>query len=187
LDCPTKLLNRRPDWYFIDNGFPSEFAMKKAHEPIVDLAAALVAGSSGAILDLGCGNGALLENICNGNSQAIPFGVDSEALKIAHACELFPSYSANFFTGDMFENEAIWHENRRYILTLLMPGRLLEVAPAQAERLKRRLRDHSTSLVVYAYGDWLTRYGNLGGIVEKVGLRLLSAEPGVSASLARVP
>ena len=50
----------KPDWYASDNGFSSEDAMDAAHAPVVGAAVTALAGTGGDVLDLGCGNGALL-------------------------------------------------------------------------------------------------------------------------------
>jgi hypothetical protein len=160
--------------------------MQRAHEPIAELATAVLAGRSGTVLDLGSGNGALLEGICEGNDGIIPFGVDADADKIAHACELLPHYSDNFFVDDIFDIDEIWRNGRCYSVVVLMPGRLVEVSRARADSLRRRIKTHSSSLIVHAYGDWLTKYGDLNGLANKAGLRLLSLDSSSTASLASV-
>jgi hypothetical protein len=186
LKNPIRDVKTRPDWYFTDNGFTSRFTMQRAHEPIAELATAVLAGRSGTVLDLGSGNGALLEGICEGNDGIIPFGVDADADKIAHACELLPHYSDNFFVDDIFDIDEIWRNGRCYSVVVLMPGRLVEVSRARADSLRRRIKTHSSSLIVHAYGDWLTKYGDLNGLANKAGLRLLSLDSSSTASLASV-
>src|SRR5262249_60998040 len=61
-----------PDWYATDNGFGSVAAMDAAHEPIVAAAARVLGGAGGDVLDLGCGNGALLKKILAALPAPIP-------------------------------------------------------------------------------------------------------------------
>ena len=75
---------------------------------------------------------------------------------------------------------------RVYSLVLLMPGRLLEVDDTSAARLRSWLQGHFEHLLVYAYGEWLTRHGGLAGLAEKAGLKLISAHPGGTTGLARI-
>ena len=73
-----------------------------------------------------------------------------------------------------------------YSLVLLMPGRLLEVDEASAARLRSWLQGHFQHLLVYAYGEWLTRHGGLAGLAAKAGLQLTSVHPGGTTGLARI-
>jgi hypothetical protein len=176
----------RPDWFFTDNGFASRGAMEVAYRPIVELATATLVGCSGAILDLGCGNGALLEAICRRNPGLTPWGVECDPQKVAHARALFPARSHHFLQGDFFSDGEIWSDAEPYALTLFMPGRLLEVPTAQAERLRERIRNRSQRVLLYAYGDWLTDHGGLAGLAKRASIDLLSKAP-QGVSLARIP
>ena len=62
----------RPSWYATDNGFDSIAAMEDAHRPIVTAAVAALAGRRGDVVDLGCGNGALLDKIAGGHMESCP-------------------------------------------------------------------------------------------------------------------
>lgn len=181
---PLKTIEELPEWYASDNGFPSLAAMENAHRPVVEVARAALAGKGGNVLDLGCGNGALLHQIRKASLGAVPCGVELEPSRLEHARLLLPEFATNFVLGDGFESDAIWADGRRYPLVLLMPGRLLEAGPERAARLRQRLRERCDALLVYAYGDWLRRYRNLEGLARRAGLVLLSAGPDVTASLA---
>lgn len=117
LSHPIEPPRHKPDWYASDNGFASILAMNKAHHPIVELALATLAGRGGLVLDLGCGNGALLEKICKGSKTVVPYGTDISADKIAHARSLLPAFADNFLLGDMFENESLSPSGRAEALT----------------------------------------------------------------------
>lgn len=185
LDHPIEAQPPYPAWYASDNGFSSRLAMDKTHRPIVELAAAL-AGRFGNVLDLGCGNGILLDKVRQANPDIVPFGLELEAGRVEHARQLYPDYAGNFCQGNMFDSEWPWLDGRRYTLALLMPGRLLEADPDRAAWLKTRLKQRCDHLLIYAYGDWLTRYGGLPGLAGQVGLKLLEADPAATAGLAVV-
>ena len=73
-----------------------------------------------------------------------------------------------------------------YSLVLLMPGRLLEVDEASAAQLRALLRGHFQHLLVYAYGEWLTRHGGLAGLAAKAGLTVVTQHASGAAGLARI-
>ena len=162
-----------PAWYATDNGFPSAAVMAEAHAPIVAAATAVLPPDGGSVLDLGCGNGALLQKIQRVNSAIVPFGLDIDNGRVAHARQLHPTFADNFFTGDLFTYDILWTE-RRYTVALLMPGRLVEATPAQAAQLRSYLQSHCDHILIYAYGDWLKRYGNLINLAHAAGLMVLN-------------
>jgi hypothetical protein len=175
----------RPDWYATDNGFPSVLMMERAHAPIVALAAATLGAAGGAVLDLGCGNGALLARLRGAWPTIDPYGVDSQPDRIARVQEVLPGFASHFWVEDLFDGSAPWREDRRYVLALLMPGRLLETDAPRAARLRERLRTHCERVLVYAYGDWLSRYGGLDRLAAAAGLRMGRMEGPVG--LAEIP
>src|SRR4030095_5183727 len=129
--------------------------MSELHQPIVALARRALHEltgdvSRGNVLDLGCGNGALLAKICDGQSGLTPYGVDLNRKSLGHAAALLPSFASNFSAADLFDCDA-WSRERRYVLTLLMAGRLLEVERPIAERLLKTLRAQSDAILVYSY------------------------------------
>lgn len=163
----------RPVWYAADNGFSSVVAMNEAHQPVVE-AAVRALGDLGdgphAVVDLGCGNGALLAKVADAVPGIVPFGVDSDPTRLAHATELHPGAAAGFVAGDLFDLDSpIWVDGRRYALAILMPGRLTEVPPTVAAGLRAMLAEWCDRVVVYAYGDWLDRFGSLAGLAAEAG------------------
>jgi len=181
---PIPAVVARPGWYATDNGFSSRAAMDRAHQPIAELAAAVLSGNAGNVLDLGCGNGALLRRIVDTNPGVVPFGIDIDGSRIAHAREVLPEFGANFVIGDLLDSDALWLDGRRYALVIVMPGRLVGAGPQRAAALRRKLETKCDHLLVYAYGDWLTRHQDLRGLARKVGLSLLSSGANVTASVA---
>ena len=77
--------------------------MKSAHDPIARLAAGFAGSRDARILDLGCGNGALLAKIVEYCPRVIPFGVDADKEKVEHAQMLHSSCTENFRAVDMFD------------------------------------------------------------------------------------
>ena len=90
-----------PPWYATDNGFSTVAAMDGSHEPILMTANPVLAENSGMVLDLGCGNGALLKKLLDASPSIVPFGIDVEAGRIAHASELLPRFADNFVAGNL--------------------------------------------------------------------------------------
>jgi SAM-dependent methyltransferase len=174
-------------WYAADNGFSTVTAMDNSHQPILKTANPALAKNPGMVLDLGCGNGALLKKLLDANPSIIPFGIDADGSRIAHASELLSRFADNFVAGDLFDMESVWPEGRKYALALLMPGRLLEVTPDKAARLKSRLQAQCDRILVYTYGDyWLSRYGTLRGLATAAGLEVVGSDNGVAAGFAKV-
>lgn len=184
LEAPIALHTAPPEWYASDNGFSARAAMDEAHRPIVELAVTSL-GDTGTVIDLGCGNGALLKKICEARTGVIPFGVDVDESRLEHARLLQPAFSANFVNGNMFERIPI-DADTVYTLIMLMPGRLLEVDEGSARRLREWLQGHFQRLLVYGYGEWLTRYGGLSGLAGRAGLTLESVHKSGAAGLARI-
>ncbi|HWY53099.1 MAG TPA: class I SAM-dependent methyltransferase [Terriglobales bacterium] len=171
-----------PEWYHRDNGFSSQHRMDLLHSPIVLLARKVLAGYPGNVIDLGCGNGALLSKICQGKSGLVPFGIDCNAGALEHSRTLHPSIPGNFIEGD-FTDPAAWSSERRYELGILMIGRVMEIPLSRANLLLSAIRDRCRQLLVYVYPDWSTK--PFGELVQSVGLRL-TATQGDHAGLANV-
>jgi 2-polyprenyl-3-methyl-5-hydroxy-6-metoxy-1,4-benzoquinol methylase len=174
-------LHPRPEWYATDNGFASVGALHDAHRPIVEAGVAALGQRGGNVLDLGCGNGALLERLGAAASGVVPFGIDVDPQRIEHARQLHPGHEANFVDGDMFDNDQLWFEERRYALALLMPGRLLETDELHATALRERIRRSCDRVLVYAYGDWLTRAGDLTNLAREAGLTVAGPDGQLAA------
>jgi Methionine biosynthesis protein MetW len=174
----------RPARYYQDNGFASRQGMDRAHQPVVTLALALLPPQGGRVLDLGCGNGALLRKLQHRNQDIAPYGLEIDAAKIAYAHELLPGCEDRFFSGDMFTNEAVWQAVDRYDLVILMLGRLLEVSGEQAEKLKARLRSHAARLLVYVYADYPLAGGDLALMATEAGVELIAPDLDAGVSLA---
>jgi 2-polyprenyl-3-methyl-5-hydroxy-6-metoxy-1,4-benzoquinol methylase len=162
-------------WRYAENGFVSSAAMEELHRPIVTVARKALAGVSGNVLDLGCGNGMLLRSLCEGRPDLVPYGIDSNKEVIDRARQILPKFRENFVPGDIFDVE-LWEtqlsnrEPRQYALALLMPGRLSEVSEEKAAKLIGFLRTSCSTILAYAYPDWSGRM--LQSMVRQFGLEL---------------
>ncbi len=167
MDHLIELQVARPDWFHLDNGFSSRHAMETQHRPIVTLAREQLAGAAGNVIDLGCGNGALLDRICRGNDGLIPWGVDLRGDVLDHARQLLPNFAANFGRQDLFDS-GFWPGARSYEMAILMVGRLLEAPKGKAEKLLATIVAHCRRLLVYAYPGWANE--DLETLVRRAGL-----------------
>jgi SAM-dependent methyltransferase len=172
-------------WLAADNGFASSANMETAHQPIIALALEALAGRPGCVLDLGCGNGALLKKIQEGNPSLEIYGLDWEDIRIEHARQLMPGLADHFAAGNMFSSEWPWQAQRRYLLAILMPGRFLEVNAESRQFLRTCLQQYCDQLLVYAYDDWLQQYGGLGKLAQAAGFELPETRSEARVSLAR--
>ena len=172
-----------PAWYHEDNVFRSVGRMDWAHRPIVALACRTLRAVGGKVIDLGCGNGALLAKIHALEPRVTPYGIERDPMRIAHARVLLPAHASNFFAADLGAHPLLASE-QRFALAMLSPRRLESAAPAAAERLRRWLRARCERVLVYAYGSGRTQFGNLGGFAREVGLEVDARESDRRAALA---
>jgi hypothetical protein len=158
--------------YAAQNGFFTVEGMKVAHRPIVQYVLDLLdTRESATVLDLGCGNGALLRAICGLRDGVIPVGVEIDAESAQGAQRYLRGLGGTVILGDMLEHPKIW--KRQYDVTLLMICRLLEVSDERASWLLGHIFNRARHLVVYAYDDEFIRHqGTLGDLARRSGLRL---------------
>jgi hypothetical protein len=154
-------------WVFRDNAFVTMEAMDRLHRPIVTLARRELEGVTGNIIDLGCGNGMLLKRICAARPGLIPHGIEINASVFPHIERVWPGCGGHFRQGDMFSPEVL-PQDTDFVLAILMVGRLLEVSPERADRLKKWLTAHASRLLVYVYPDWSKK--GLKSLAERAGL-----------------
>lgn len=173
-----------PGWYHRDNRFPSRRSMDAAHAPIAAAAAALLAGSGGKMLDLGCGNGVLLKKIHEAVPGCEPYGVDRVPRSIEHAQLLLPRFAANFVCADLFEPNPISAGREHFALVLLAPWRLVEADPEGAAGLRSWIEQRGDRLLIYGYGKALSDFGDLAGLAREAGLRLVTDLGGGRVGLA---
>ena len=174
------------EWYYSDNGFSSLEAMTQAHRAVVDAACAVLNGTGGSIIDLGCGNGVLVCRIAQRNGLKECYGVDLSARCIEHARVISRQRHARFLVGDLFSLPMSPLKTKHFRMALIMPGRMLEVEEQRALQLRSWLRDHSDVILGYAYGDWIGRYGDLSGLAAATGFRALNMDQFEQAGVVQV-
>jgi hypothetical protein len=167
-----------------DNGFATEAAMRSAHAVV--LAAAAATYSGGPVLDLGCGDGALLEQLRLAVPGTSCYGVESDATRARRGRVRHPRVQLLVDRIEAADEPNAGDEP--WELALLMPGRLVEMEAAAAARVRQTLRAAARRLVVYGYGSWLER-GGLRAIAAAAGIEIVGEVhrgPGVEAAEGRV-
>lgn len=163
LEALSKKASQDPDASFLwtDNGFSSLEAMDEAHNILLDAAPILKLKPGATVLDLGCGNGRLLQRLGAFEPELNLYGIEAHADRCRRAGSLAGRISVTVYEGSMFDPK-IWADLDP-ALVFFMPGRILELRDAdeRAERL-RGLLARSWRVVFYSYGDWIKR----GDIVQ---------------------
>jgi len=161
---------RLPD-VWADNGFGSMSAMERAHSVVME-----AAGEVGSALDLGAGDGRLLWRLARPGGGFV--GIESDPGRVERGSKRHGKrvslVAARIEDADL---------SGQYDAVFLMPGRLLEMTAAEADRVRAALRGRR--LVLYAYDDQLTRHGGLDGLAERAGLGIIGpvkSAPGVAAA-----
>lgn len=174
---------------WLDNGFVSLEAMNRSHDVLLEAARIETLHDGAEILDLGCGNGRLLERLGARVEGLELYGIEADPAKCRRAGVRYQNRGLTIYQGSIFDPE-VWTELRPD-LVFFMPGRLLEKPAgfASNDTLRGLLRLCERA-VFYAYGDWLKNGGildllnktELGRGWEKVGTVVRS--PHVEAILA---
>lgn len=172
------------------NGFASGVEMAAYHSQIVEFVRGLLnEGAAANVVDLGCGNGALLKAIAEISTTIVPYGIDYDLNRISMARLLQPVFGNNFFAADIFDVNGLASLPKRFTLALLMPGRLLEAQSSKRAELLRFIFLRSQHVVLYAYDDWLQSFGGIRGLAAATGFEVLNSIKtglGVETALARV-
>jgi SAM-dependent methyltransferase len=148
------------------NGFSSAEGMERAHQIVAAVALSAIEPHTRipSVIDLGCGNGALLDRISRERSDMQPIGIDTDRARVLAASQRLTH--GHFTMGDIFETA---HWNNDYSIALLMPGRLEEVDDLKALAFRKHLSARAAKVIVYAYDDWLP----LTGLCSRVGLEII--------------
>jgi uncharacterized protein len=132
-----------------DNGFASYKDMQASHAVIVDLAIGILAkcsGSAPAVIDLGCGNGALLRKLCDASPSLRGFGIELSREKVVRANTAFRDPRISIFEGDLYDSNTVL-ESRNYSLAIVALDALL----LDDGRLQSFIRERADALLIYAY------------------------------------
>ena len=161
-------------WFAGDNGFKSLDSMNSAHQRIVDALIKEVSDSVAptSILDLGCGNGALLMSLRHAATHMVPFGIDSEETRIQHAKLIHAEHANNFLKEDMFARETIGPQSH-YDYVLLMPGRLVEVDEVKRRYFQSKMEESGAKIFAYAYDEWVQKSGSFANLCMQAGLNVV--------------
>ncbi len=170
-----------PDtWYYTDNGFGSRRSMDVAHKPLEELAVVTLSKCPVNVLDLGCGNGALLQKIRGVCPDVEPFGIDVEPERIGHARMLLPEFGKNFIVGDVANFDSLLPSPKHYALVLLSLCRIKVMSASQIAMFGERVQDCCDNLLVYDYYNH-----DFQKVAYQLGLELIAPAPSAEASLAR--
>jgi hypothetical protein len=153
---------------YADNGFMSEETMDRAHD-VIKKAAAFAPFSHAKILDLGCGNGRLLEKLVELVPWAIPCGVENNGVRFERASERLKDRGAHLFNCSITDDH-YW--DGPYGLVLLSVARLKELGREGCQPLLARIAQNSEYLIHYSYEGItdLAEHGVLDHFELQVGL-----------------
>jgi hypothetical protein len=149
----TGAYQRPVETLWTDNGFTSPTAMRHAHRVLTRYLTGTLL-STARVLDLGCGNGALIRRLARENPGIKIAGVEQHAATL----ERIPPLTGKWFAGTI--ESLVWAEWRP-THALISVQRLHEMAP----EVRARVLAHIPQLIVYAYPDTLLH----GSLVEQLG------------------
>lgn len=169
-------------WYHKDNGFSLRSSMDAAHKPIEKLAVATLSKQPKQllnVLDLGCGNGALLRKIQLANPDVMPFGIDIDPARINHARMLLPGFGNNFVVGDVVNFDSLLPECN-YALIILSLRRLKDMDITKVVMFSEQVQKCCNNLLVYDYYNH-----DFEKLAQQFRVQLLSPAPSAEACLAK--
>jgi hypothetical protein len=173
--CLPGTYNKPDATLWTDNGFSDPTPMRQAHKVLL---ATLkdYADQNDRVMDLGCGNGLLLRKFKQTTPGVKIAGIDTDAAVIGR----IPVLTGKWFVDAIESGEwGGWTPS----VVLLNPGRVLEMEPEQARRVRYWL-SHVPTIILYAYPDWTTTE-SLESLAAKAGFAMtpLHKTPAVSVGL----
>jgi 2-polyprenyl-3-methyl-5-hydroxy-6-metoxy-1,4-benzoquinol methylase len=128
-----------------DNGFPTKELMDASHTIL-----GMIIPLKGAILDLGCGDGALLNKLSKRNVHASLVGVEADLGRVARGRIRHPEILLKHLRIEDLPN---LEEPMPFDIVLFMPGRLLEMPSDVASKVRTWVKNFPRQ-VLYTYdGD----------------------------------
>lgn len=171
----------RAEWYHRDNGFESAAAMDEHHDRVAALAGGLLAREPGPVLDLGCGNGVLVDRLAHEAPGSTPFGVTTALDGPKHARELCEEHGLDILPGDPLTEESAWPTGREYALVLLDPSAMAASPPGQRAWLLDMLDRRARHILLHV------RPGvSLKDAAAQAGFVVTTAEADARVAVARV-
>lgn len=143
---PIKL-NRRGVSLHTDNGFESEEGMTKSHDVLLRALDHAEVPAIKRVVDLGCGNGVLLEKIAK-KFDAELFGVEIDKEKCRRGNQRLRGTKITLFQGDLRQYH-YWQPP--YGLTVMALNRLFEMPVTRAHDLLEKIARGSEYLLAYSY------------------------------------
>lgn len=142
---------------YSDNGFSSLEAQEKAHKVVLQAVQRVTekvqSGGQQKVIDLGCGNGKLLEEILHVAPWLSPCGVEQEEGRFQRAARRLVGHSPDL-RHCRISDGSFWVPP--YRLALLSVNRIREMVEADARELLVRLRDNCEKIIFYSYdtNEW---------------------------------
>lgn len=147
-----------PSWRV--NGFGTRRVQEGAHRLVLRAARDLQA--PGQVLDLGAGDGLLVQRLA-AQVGGEPLAVEVEPFRAGAAVHRLGAARVSL---DCLSRH--WPGGPQYALVALMPGRLAELGPEKAAVVVDRLAAATPRLLLYGYGHWLEE--GLLQLAARVGL-----------------
>lgn len=137
---------------YTDNGFKTRKAMSDAHNIVLSAVRAAFDNEDlhDKVVDLGCGNGLLLEKIAEQYPSVRLCGVEQSGGKHQRAARRLIGHDPDLYLGNLYDDH-YW--NPPYGVAILSANRLLEVDEQDARTLLQRLQDGTKKVILYTYDN----------------------------------
>lgn len=139
-------LRRKDKTYWTDNGFRSEAEMNRAHEGILKAARHAEVPAVTKILEVGAGNGVLLEKL-GSMFPAELVGIEYDRERWERAERRGAERGYTVLLGDYRKD----HWNPPYGMVVIALNRLLEITVDDAHQFLKQFAQGATYLLVYSY------------------------------------
>ncbi len=140
-----------------DNGFDNRTAMVFSHDTIEVVVRKKPDNKKFA--DLGCGDGTLLNKLRMSGAIVDGWGCEKDPAKVLRGQRRYPDIE---LVTSPIEDVTEF----KFDTVLLMPGRLVEMGPEKAQRVKEDLFEQAGRVIAYSYD------GKLHELASRVGLEL---------------